>query len=140
VVSDFALPAARASGPSLYQIVAQDHGAVVKDVVGTVEESHRASFLGVEDGFPGIWVRSQLLPVTSAKLLPALHLMVEPPPQLSAGGHVLHPRICSDGFLLHSSWPEALHQDPPAVSTRGRVIRALDSKHDRLNSFVIGVR
>src|SRR3989442_4459081 len=125
----FALPGAVASGLSLQQILAQDHGAVVKDVVGAVEERHRAAFFVVEDGFPGIGVRGQLLPVTPAKLLPALHPMVEPLPQLGAGGHLLHPRICSDGFLLHPSWPEALHQDPAAISALGNVIRALDPKH-----------
>src|SRR5207244_11633586 len=82
----------------------------------------------------------QLLLVTSPKPLPALHLMAEPLPQLGAGGHLLHPCICSDGFLLRPSWPEALHQDPPTVSTRRRVIRALDPKHDGFSAFVIGVR
>ena len=42
----FALPGAVASGLSLQQILAQDHGAVVKDVVGAVEECHRAAFFG----------------------------------------------------------------------------------------------
>src|SRR5215510_5443155 len=63
------------------------------------------------------------------RIVGTLHLMAEPLRHLGAGGHLLHPRIGSDGLLIHPSWPEALHQDPPAVSTRGRVIRALDPKH-----------
>jgi hypothetical protein len=140
VALDSTLPTARASRLSLRQVVAQNDGTVVKNVVGTVKESHRAAFLGIEDGFPGIRVGGQLLPVTPAKLLPALDLMAKPLPQLRAGGHVLHPRICSDGLLLHPSWPEALHQDPPAVSPRGRVIRALDLKHGNLSSFILDAK
>ena len=79
-----ALPAAGSCSLALHQIVAQDHGAVVKDIVGAVEQGHRAASFGVKNGLPGTGVRVELLPVSPAKRLPALHLMVEPLPQLRA--------------------------------------------------------
>ncbi len=124
-----ALPAPGTPGPSFDQIVEQDHSTVVKDVVSAVEQGHRAAPFGFEDGRPRGRVGVELLSISSAEFLPALHPMAEPPPQLRAGGDLLHPRIRAQGLLLHASRPEALHQNPPAVSARGMVICALDPKH-----------
>jgi len=123
------LPATKVSTPLLHQIVAQDHGTVVKDVVGAIEQGHRAALFGVEDGPQGGLVRFQLLPVSLAKLLPALHAMVEPLPELRAGCDLLHPCVGPERLLPHTPRPQALHQDAPAVSVRGKVIRAFDPKH-----------
>ena len=45
------------------------------------------------------------------------------------------PPARGDGLLLHSARPEALHQDPPAVSAHGRFIRSLDPEHGRLSPW-----
>jgi hypothetical protein len=101
----------------------------MNDVVGAIEQGHRATSSGVKEWLPGTGVSVELLSVSPAKLLPSLGLMAEPLPELGAGSDLLQPRIGIESLLLHSSRPEALHQDPPAVSAGGRVIRALDPKH-----------
>jgi hypothetical protein len=107
----------------------QDHGAVVKDIVGAIEQGHGAASFDIEQWLPGAGVSVELLSVAPSKIVPPLDPMAEPLPQLSAGSDLLHPRIGIEGFLLHSSRPEALDQNSPAVSAGGRVIRALDPKH-----------
>jgi len=109
--------------------MAQDHGAVVFRVVGTVEKSHRAAAAGVEYGFPAARIRVQLVPVSPSKLLPALRSMVKPLAQLRAGRDFLHPRVCFEGVLLHATRPESLHQDSSPVCARRRLVSALDLDH-----------
>jgi hypothetical protein len=89
----------------LLQIVAQDHRTVVEQVMGTIEEGHRAAPRRVEDGFPGGRVRLQLLAVSPSKLLPAFHSMVKPLAELRAGCKLFHPRVRRERFLLHASRP-----------------------------------
>jgi len=119
----------RAFRLSVGQIVAQDYGAVVKGVVCAVQQGHGAAAAGLQDGCPAAMVRVQLVPVSAPKLIPAFCPMAEPLPELRAGCDLLHPRVRGEGFLLHASRPEALHEDSPAISARGRVVGALDLDH-----------
>src|ERR1051325_1092190 len=104
--------------------------------MGAVEQGHGTVACFVEDGLPGAGVCVQFIAVTLPKLLPALHPMVEPFPQLRAGGHFLDPRIGVETLLLHASRPETFHQDSAAIAARGRLIRAFDPNHDALRGFV----
>jgi hypothetical protein len=86
-------------GFSLRQEVTQDHGAVVKGVVGAVEQRHGAAFTGLKDGPPGIDVRSQLGPISPLEAWPALNAMTEPFPKLRARGDLFQPEIDLRLFL-----------------------------------------
>src|ERR1051325_7803838 len=103
--------------------------------MGAVEQGHGTVACFVEDGLPGAGVCVQFIAVTLPKLLPALHPMVEPFPQLRAGGHFLDPRIGVETLLLHASRPETFHQDSPAITASGRLIRAFDPNHDVLRGL-----
>src|SRR5690349_4242791 len=103
--------------------------------MGAVEQGHLTAPCFVEDGFPGAGVRVQFIPVALPELLPALQPMVEPFPQLRAGGDFLDPRLGLETLLLHASRPETFHQDSPAISPSRRFICALDPNHNALPSL-----
>ena len=124
-----AFPAARRSGVSLRQVVTQHHGGVVKSVVGAVEQGHRAARAGVENGLPPARVGVELFAVSPLKLFPALQPMTEPLAELRRGCDLFHPGVERERFLLHATRPQALHQDSPAISPRGRFVYALDPDH-----------
>src|SRR5688572_25640161 len=126
-------PATRgpASG-ALREIFAQDDRSIVERVASTVEQGHCPTGFDVEDGLPGIGICTQLAPVSTAKFAPSFHPVVEPLPQLRAWGNCLHPRDRRQSLLGHASRPQTLHQDPPTIPPRGRLIRALDLEHAAL--------
>src|SRR4029077_3095383 len=95
----------RVPGLSLLQEVAQDQSAVVKGIVGAIEQRHGAAFTGLEDGPPGISVRSQLGPISTLEFRPALHAVAEPFPELRARGDIFHPGVCNESLFGHASRP-----------------------------------
>ena len=80
--------------------------------MGAVEQGHSSPLAGFEDELPSF-----------------VDSVVKPPPKLRAGCDLLDPRIRLEVLLRHSTWPEALDQDSPTISARGRVVRAFDSNH-----------
>src|SRR5688572_1468621 len=90
---------------ALGKVLAQNFGTVVLDVMCAVEQRHHTSLACVEQRRPGICVPAQLLPVSSAELVPALHPMPEPLPKVGARCYILQPRIRMQRLLLHAPWP-----------------------------------
>ena len=97
--------------------------------MGAVEQGHSSPLAGFEDELPSFGVDVQLLSISPPELVPTIDSVAKPPPKLRAGCDLLDPRIRLEVLLRHSTWPEALDQDSPTISARGRVVRALDSNH-----------
>lgn len=126
------IPHVRSGAPTLAlrQIIAQDHGAVVKRVVGAVEKRHRAAPADIENRLPGTGIGVELMPISPPKLGPSLHPMVEPLPELRSGCDLLRPCVECEGFFLHASRPKTLDENSSsAVTSRGGLIGPLDSNH-----------
>ncbi len=120
---------ARASRCSLGKKVAQDHGAIMPCVVSAVEERNGSPAGSLQNGFPTAAVCVELTPITSLELFPAFDAVVEPFPQLRARRDFLQPLVRGETSLGHSSRPETLDQNSPAIAPCGWIVRALDLDH-----------
>jgi len=73
----------------------------------------------------------QLLPVAFPEFLPPGGIMAEPGPELIARRDLLQPFVDPGPVPGNTPGPEPIHQDPPAVASRRRVIDPLDHEHVR---------
>src|SRR5688572_4488116 len=98
--------------------------------MSAIEKCHDTALTGIENGRPSIGVSTQLSLVAPPKLSPTLRPMPKPLPQLRTGRDFLDPCMHLQSLLLHTSRPQALHEDATPISTGTRFISTLDAHHE----------
>ena len=71
-------------------------------------------------------VRIDLSAIPITEFLPAVGIMSEPLPQLGAGSNVFGPMIDSGVYFCHAAWPEAVDQNPRAVTFGASFVGAFE--------------
>ena len=108
------------------KIVAQDDGTVMLDIMSTIQQRHRATAAGIENGRPCIGVRRQLPFVPSAKFFPTLRTMAEPLPQRRAwcNSSSTHPPQAPPSSCLAATGALPVFVRP-SPRTRGSYVRLM---------------
>jgi hypothetical protein len=101
-------------------------GVVAIFVFGGVEEGGVLLFGLAGEILDQVPVFLEFFEVAFFEFGPFVRLVVEPFPQVVAGGDVLRPVVDFRGGFREAPRPEAVHQDAAAVSVGGFVVNAFD--------------